>query len=129
MHGLPTRTGLEMINRLRSAAEASGISIIPERVAEVLLTGPDGGIRGVEIVRGDGTRERIGCDALILACNGYGGNAISSAALFLKWRMRFISAIQAIAGMPSYGARRLARNWLTSAPIKVTARSRRRTIF
>ena len=31
-------------------------------------------IRGVEIVRGDGTRERIGCDALILACNGYGGN-------------------------------------------------------
>jgi fumarate reductase flavoprotein subunit len=25
-------------------------------------------------VRGDGARERIGCDALILACNGYGGN-------------------------------------------------------
>ena len=25
-------------------------------------------------MRGDGTRERIGCEALILACNGYGGN-------------------------------------------------------
>jgi len=74
MHGLPTRTGLELINRLRSAAEAADISIIPEAVADVLLTGPDGRIRGVEIVRGDGTRERIGCDALILACNGYGGN-------------------------------------------------------
>ncbi len=35
---------------------------------------PDGRIRGVEILRGDGARERIGCDALILACNGYGGN-------------------------------------------------------
>ena len=25
-------------------------------------------------MRGDGARERFGCDALILACNGYGGN-------------------------------------------------------
>ncbi|MGZ5874055.1 MAG: FAD-dependent oxidoreductase, partial [Bradyrhizobium sp.] len=74
MHGLPTRTGLELINRLRSAAEASGISIVLERVAETLLVGPDGRIGGVEIVRGDGARERIGCEALILACNGYGGN-------------------------------------------------------
>ncbi len=34
----------------------------------------DGQVRGVETVRGDGARESIGCDALILACNGYGGN-------------------------------------------------------
>jgi|SRR5665213_2267938 len=74
MHGLPTRTGLELINRLRSAAEASDISIISECIAETLLTGPDGCIRGVETIRGDGKRERIGCDVLILACNGYGGN-------------------------------------------------------
>ena len=70
MHGLPTRTGLELI----SATEASGISIVPERAAETLLTGPDGQICGVEILRGDGVRERIGCKALVLACNGYGGN-------------------------------------------------------
>jgi fumarate reductase flavoprotein subunit len=74
MHGLPTRTGLELINRLRSAVEASDIAILSERVADVLLTGPDGRIRGVGIVAGDGTRERIGCQALIIACNGYGGN-------------------------------------------------------
>jgi flavocytochrome c len=74
MHGLPTRTGLELINRLRSAAEASGISIVTERAAETLLTGPEGRICGVEILRGDGVRERIGCEALVLACNGYGGN-------------------------------------------------------
>jgi fumarate reductase flavoprotein subunit len=74
MHGLPTRTGLELINRLRSATEASGISIVSERLAETLLTEPDGQIGGVEILRGDGARERIGCEALVLACNGYGGN-------------------------------------------------------
>jgi fumarate reductase flavoprotein subunit len=74
MHGLPTRTGLELINRLRSAAEACDISIITEAAADTLFATPDCRIRGVEIVRGDGTRERIGCDALILACNGYGGN-------------------------------------------------------
>src|SRR5664279_1815461 len=74
MHGLPTRAGSELIDRLRSAAEASDISIITEAVADTLFTEQDGRIRGVEIVRGDGKRERIGCDALILACNGYGGN-------------------------------------------------------
>lgn len=74
MHGLPTRTGLELINRLRSAAEASDISIVPERVAEALLPVPDGSIRGVDILRGDGRRERISCESLILACNGFGGN-------------------------------------------------------
>jgi fumarate reductase flavoprotein subunit len=75
MHGLPTRAGLELIDRLRSAAEASNIPIITKAVAGTLLSEPDGRISGVEIVRGDGTGECIGCDALILACNGYGGNS------------------------------------------------------
>jgi fumarate reductase flavoprotein subunit len=74
MHGLPTRTGSELINRLRQAAESSDIAIIPERVADGLLAEPDGRIRGVEILRGDGRRERIGCEVLLLACNGFGGN-------------------------------------------------------
>ena len=74
MHGLPTRTGLELINALRDAAERSDIVILPERVAETLLAERDGRIRGVDVLCGDGTPERIGCAALILACNGYGGN-------------------------------------------------------
>jgi len=74
MHGLPTRTGSELIDRLRQAAERSDITILPQRVADVLLAEPDGRIRGVEILRGDGSRERIGCKTLILACNGFGGN-------------------------------------------------------
>jgi fumarate reductase flavoprotein subunit len=74
MHGLPSRTGQELIDRLRNAAEASDIVILTERVAERLIVDADGGIRGVETLRGDGARERFGCGALILACNGYGGN-------------------------------------------------------
>ena len=40
MHGLPTRTGQELIDRLRNAAEASDIIILSERVADRLLATP-----------------------------------------------------------------------------------------
>jgi len=74
MHGLPTRSGAELIDRLRSAAEASGVTILSGSRVETLFAAKDGRISGVELARGDGTRERIGCEALVLACNGYGGN-------------------------------------------------------
>jgi fumarate reductase flavoprotein subunit len=74
MHGLPSRSGAELMDRLRAAAEAAGIDIVTEARAETLLVQPDGTIAGVEIARPDGTRDRIGCRALVLACNGYGGN-------------------------------------------------------
>jgi fumarate reductase flavoprotein subunit len=74
MHGLPTRSGAELIDRLRAAAEAAEITVITGCRAERLVGDSDGRIRGVGIVHGDGTRESIGCEALILACNGYGGN-------------------------------------------------------
>ncbi len=74
MHGLPSRTGQELIDRLRQAAESNDVVILTRSVAERILADPDGQIRGIEIVHHDGTRESIGCDALILACNGFGGN-------------------------------------------------------
>jgi fumarate reductase flavoprotein subunit len=74
MHGLPSRSGRELIDRLRNAAEANGIVILTRSAAEQLVVDPDGRILGVEIVRRDGVYEWIGCDALILACNGFGGN-------------------------------------------------------
>lgn len=75
MHGLPSRTGAELIDRLRGAAEARGIPILGGRVAETLFVDEDGFIEGIEVMRRDGARETIGCGALVLACNGYGGNA------------------------------------------------------
>jgi fumarate reductase flavoprotein subunit len=73
MHGLPSRTGAELIDRLRAAAEARDIPILTARVAETLFADEDGFVEGIEI-DAHGTRETIGCGALVLACNGYGGN-------------------------------------------------------
>lgn len=75
MHGLPTRSGAELIDRLRSAAEAADVTILTESRVETLFADEQCRIRGVELTRADGGRERVGCDALVLACNGYGGNA------------------------------------------------------
>ena len=71
MHGLPSRTGAELIDRLRGAVEARDIPILTGRVCETLFAGEDGFIEGVELAGG----ETIGCGALVLACNGYGGKA------------------------------------------------------
>ncbi|HET9415091.1 MAG TPA: FAD-binding protein, partial [Pseudolabrys sp.] len=74
MHGLPSRTGRELIDRLRSAAEANDIIILAKRTAQRLFADSKSRIRGVEVARRDGSCERIGCETTILACNGFGGN-------------------------------------------------------
>jgi fumarate reductase flavoprotein subunit len=74
MHGLPSRTGRELIDRLRNAAEANDIVILTKSTARRLFADPAGRVHGIEIVRRDGACERIGCEAMILACNGFGGN-------------------------------------------------------
>ncbi|WP_136659125.1 FAD-dependent oxidoreductase [Nitratireductor sp. XY-223] len=72
MHGLPSRSGRELVDRLRASCEAQGIDIICNRRAETLFR--DGNrITGVEVESPEGP-ERIGCETLVLACNGFGGN-------------------------------------------------------
>lgn len=74
MHGLPSRSGRELIDALRAAAEGGGVDILTE--ARVHTIHADGQrIHGVSLARPDGSTDRIGCDRLILACNGFGGNA------------------------------------------------------
>ena len=73
MHGLPTRSGAELVDALRARCEAAGIDIICERRAETLFRAGES-IRGVAVRRPDGGVETLGCDRLILACNGFGGN-------------------------------------------------------
>ncbi len=74
MHGLPSRSGAELVDRLREAVEAREIPILTEATATALFAGTDGRIAGVRLSRPDGTQEDVGCSALVLACNGYGGN-------------------------------------------------------
>ncbi|MBY0613036.1 MAG: FAD-dependent oxidoreductase [Beijerinckiaceae bacterium] len=74
MHGLPTRSGAELIDHLREAAEAAGVTILTQARVSTLVTDAEGRVHSVEIERPDGTTETISCAAVILACNGYGGN-------------------------------------------------------
>lgn len=73
MHGLPTRSGAELVDRLRQTCEAEGIDIICERRA-TLLHHEGRKITGATVALPDSSLETIGCARLILACNGYGGN-------------------------------------------------------
>ncbi|WP_299402455.1 FAD-dependent oxidoreductase [uncultured Roseobacter sp.] len=73
MHGLPTRSGAELIDALRTACEVKGIDIICDRRASVLFH-RDGEVYGVTVNRPDGGVETIGCKRMVLACNGFGGN-------------------------------------------------------
>ncbi|ETX28773.1 FAD-dependent oxidoreductase [Roseivivax isoporae] len=73
MHGLPSRSGRELIDTLRATAEAEDIPVICGRRAMVLHhDGPR--VTGVTLRLPDGGTERVGCRRLILACNGFGGN-------------------------------------------------------
>ena len=73
MHGLPTRSGVELIDRLRQTADQQEIPILGKATVVGLFADAERVIRGVEIIRPNGKREWLGCQALILACNGYGG--------------------------------------------------------
>jgi fumarate reductase flavoprotein subunit len=73
MHGLPTRSGQELIDALRARVEALDIPLICNRRA-VRLFASEGRIFGAQLQVPDGTTEAVGCDRLILACNGFGGN-------------------------------------------------------
>jgi fumarate reductase flavoprotein subunit len=73
MHGLPSRSGVELIDRLRQAADEREIPVVASATVSALYADAQHAVRGVEITRPDGTRDLLGCDALILACNGYGG--------------------------------------------------------
>ena len=128
MHGLPTRTGLELINRLRSAAEASGISIVTERAAETLLTEP---MAGFAASKSFAATARASASGARRWC----WPATAMAAIPILVRRHIPEMASALyfghpgnRGDAVCGARRSARNWPISAPIKATARSRRRII-
>ena len=73
MHGLPSRSGRELVNALRARCEQQGIDIICQRRAQVLHC-EQRQVLGVSVVNPNGDTESIGCNKLILACNGFGGN-------------------------------------------------------
>lgn len=86
MHALPERTGAALIAALERAATGLGADLLTRsRVTELDAAG-DGRISGLRIERPDGRVERLACDQLLLACNGFGGDAAMVAELLPEMR-------------------------------------------
>lgn len=75
MHAVPEKTGAALLARLLAAVEDADIPVVAGARATRLFVSGESRIEAVEITRPGGATEIIGCHALILACNGYGGNA------------------------------------------------------
>ena len=75
MYGMPNRSGTELMGALTAAAETAGVDILTEALVETIFADANCRITGVKATRPDGTSEDIGCDALILACCGFAGDA------------------------------------------------------
>jgi len=74
MHTVPEKTGAALMARLQQAATAAGIPIVTRALVRELWLNPRDEVIGVGYTRPDGALEYLACDALILACNGFGGN-------------------------------------------------------
>ncbi|PUA96889.1 fumarate reductase flavoprotein subunit [Acidovorax sp. 107] len=74
MHATPEKTGVGLMGRLANAVTAADIPLITEATVRELWVNAQQRVIGVGYERPDGTLEHLACDALILACNGFGGN-------------------------------------------------------
>jgi fumarate reductase flavoprotein subunit len=75
MHGLARRTGSELIDALRTAADDAGVVIVTDaHVTTLYHDEPKLRITGIGY-RHSGRYETLATGSLVLACNGYGGNA------------------------------------------------------
>lgn len=73
MHTLPQRTGAALVTALEAAAQRAGALIVTEALVHTLWCGADDRVIGLSCRRPDGRDEHLACQALLLACNGYGG--------------------------------------------------------
>lgn len=74
LHQPPGRTGTELVTRLADAATRAGAEVLMQARVVALFADEHSRVRGVRIARPDGSTEDLGCDALVLATCGFGGN-------------------------------------------------------
>ena len=110
MHTLPQRTGAALVAALEAAALKAGATLLCDaRVHELWCDDADR-VLGVAYTRPDGAVEHLGCQALLLACNGFGGNAAMVRELLPEMRDAIFAGHagndgSAIAWGPALGAR------------------------
>ena len=122
MHGSPNRTGQELMAVLPAAAERMGVDVATSALVTDIFADESARVHGVRLTRPDGATEDIGCDVLVLACNGFGGNPemlreyipeIADAPYFghvgnkgdaVKWGMALGGAVKDMGGYQGHGA-------------------------
>ena len=75
MHAVPEKTGEGLMSRLRAAADSADVVVLTQAQVTGLDSDAKGFVHGLRFTQPDGTTSRLSCDAVILACNGFGGNA------------------------------------------------------
>jgi fumarate reductase flavoprotein subunit len=72
-HAPPRNSGVDLMADLLRAAEAAGVEVMTNAtVSDLIVT--DDRITGVQVRRPDNSLQQIGCQALVLASSGFGGN-------------------------------------------------------
>ena len=75
MHALPQRTGAALVAALQAASEQAGALQMGHALVREMWCDAQDGMLGVGFQRPDGRMEHLACRVLLLACNGFGGNA------------------------------------------------------
>jgi len=75
MHAVPEHTGAALMAALQRVASDAGADILPQALVREIWMDDAGRVHGVGFARPDGRVEHLACDHLLLACNGFGGNA------------------------------------------------------
>ena len=74
MHSMPERTGETFMTRLEQLANQLGADLLTEALVRELWVDDRQRVIGVGYQRPDGRLEHLGCQFVLLACNGFGGN-------------------------------------------------------
>jgi fumarate reductase flavoprotein subunit len=74
MHTVPEKTGAALMTHFLRAANAAGVDVLRDARVTDLFATRDGRVTGARFARPDGATDTVGCDALVLACSGFGGN-------------------------------------------------------
>ena len=75
MHAVPEKTGEGLMTRLRAAADATGVVVLTQAQVTELNADATGTVNSLTYSQPGGPAQVLMCDAVILACNGFGGNA------------------------------------------------------
>ena len=75
MHAVPERTGSSLMAQLERAAINSGATLLTESLVRELWLDDNDHVLGLGYERPDGRMEHVACHYILLACNGFGGNA------------------------------------------------------